>query len=1582
MNRLSISKTHGTCMTFFTTLILATGLLSNDRVYGQCQGFEVTITAPSSATVCIGDNITAVSQVIGGTPPYTYSWMTGGTGPTETVVAAPTSNTFSVTVVDANGCAAISNTIYVKPVYTHSELEFGFGNLCIGQGGMQLEIEESYGASFLWSTGETTDRIWVTESGYYSVTLTDPNGCQISFDTNLIFIPPPVAEIEGPVNLCNGQLGTLDVLGGPFYLFDWASGEDTPSISIDGPGEYQVTVTDFQFCTDEASIEIVPFPTPPPILNVPSFLCPHSAGTAELVNVQDYVAFNWSNGESSHAIPVFPGDTYAVTVTEADGCTEVGSISIAEYPVFSPFITGEAEICEGQQSVELTALPPFESYLWSTTETTQSISVSAANDYFLTVTDINGCTSEGIFVISPNEIPQPSIQSSGTCSGEPMELAVESGPFTSYNWSNGDTSSMIDVGQPGSYAVTVTNESGCTGSATVEINLSNGPTASINYSPSPRTESAQITASGGNFYDWSNGDTTAAITVTTNGSYTVTVTDWAGCTATAEEEVTIPDIPQASITGPPELCTGALATLTASDGFVQYLWSGGETTADISISQPGTYSVTVTDDHGCTATAIQSVANTPNPEPEISGPIGICQGSTVILGLNQPFPQMTWSTGSEQSSIEVSHPGVYSIIVTDENGCTGTGQWELSNFELPTVDITGPLSICHGSTTVYSVTDNFAQIIWNTGETAASINASLPGVYGVTVTDTNGCTSDDTQTLETGTSLSPVITISSTSCQGTINLDAGGGYDGYLWSDGSSDPIVTVNTDGVFYVTVSDGMGCSGEDDITVVIPTAPEVDIDGPSIICEGTSATLTADSGFSIYNWSNGETTANIDVSQDGIYTVTATDTNGCTAEASLLFGTSPTPELNITGPASFCTGDQVQLMASGNFFGVVWSTGESTTDIYVDQPGSYSVLATDVNGCTTEALYELTVNGNLSPNIMASDFSCDGWAVLDAQGGYNDYLWSNGETGSAITVHADGTYFVTVGDGNGCVGMDSLSVNLLTAPIVELFGDPFICAGNSTEYSVPDNFTQILWSTGETAPSIMASSPGNYSVTVADANGCTASDEQFLEVFDFLEPNITTSYTNCDGTATLDAGAGYDGYLWSDGSVDPTMTISSNGAYEVTVSGTNGCTGTAEIEVFIPDLPVINISGALTLCEGEHATLAVPGTFEQYLWNTGENTPSIVVSQGGTYSVTVSDAYGCTATDTWTLEQLQTDFTVVNAEACSPQDTGTVEVLLTNLFGCDSVIIINTTLAPGAVTEVELSACAGEFTEFNGIPIAAGMTQQFIYNAINGCDSMVTVTVNALPSVTFDLTTEASCWNTMNGAIQVEPQSGTAPYQYTLNNGSLQPSSVFVDLPSGPFNVLVSDANGCVSEQMVNIGQLQPTEIEVDAPDLTCDDPTVYLQPVVVAGTLGNIHWLWDDGSTQPWLLVEQPGQFTLQVDDGCEIQELSVQVSWAETTMDQNLFYIPNSFSPNHDGINDEFKVYPSQDLVVRSLEFKVFDRWGDMVFGTADVNEGWDGMHRQVQKQPGVYAWYVKAEAELCNGQEVHFYQEGGVTIIR
>ena len=239
-------------------------------------------------------------------------------------------------------------------------------------------------------------------------------------------------------------------------------------------------------------------------------------------------------------------------------------------------------------------------------------------------------------------------------------------------------------------------------------------------------------------YEWNTGATTQSIIVTTQGTYTVTVTDQGNNMSSASHILIVNPLPQVQILGGNALCEGSTKTLTASIGFSEYLWNTGETTASIDINTPGNYSVTVTDNNNCSGDASIVITQVSNPNPIIQGPGTICPGTSNLLDAGS-WSTYQWNDGRNTQQLSINSAGTYTVTITDQNGCEGVANKMVQEYEVSTISISGNTEICDGDNTTLMVNPSSGMILWNTGSTNSSILVNMTGIYDVTVTDVNMC---------------------------------------------------------------------------------------------------------------------------------------------------------------------------------------------------------------------------------------------------------------------------------------------------------------------------------------------------------------------------------------------------------------------------------------------------------------------------------------------------------------------------------------------------------------------------------------------------------------------------------------------------------------------------------------------------------------------------------------------------------------------------------------------------------------------------------------------------------------------------
>jgi hypothetical protein len=716
---------------------------------------------------------------------------------------------------------------------------------------------------------------------------------------------------------------------------------------------------------------------------------------------------------------------------------------------------------------------------------------------------------------------------------------------------------------------------------------------------------------GGYTYAWSNGGSGSMITGLGPGFYTVTVTDSGGATATASAEVEEPplfEIISSTITH--VSCNGGndgQVVFTVTGGTPPYQGAAGDVYTFGNLTA-GLHEFTVMDANGCSITEQFIVTEPPaividliiqmNPlcAGDATGSISVeGSGGTGIL-------EYSWSNGGSTNTISNLEAGTYGLTITDENGCIATESYTLTDPELLVVELVSLQQIsCFGASdgqisVLGSGGTGAFSYNWSNGATTETITGLGPGSYSVTVTDENGCTDTGTYEITEPAMISGSITGTlMLQCFGdmngtlTANINGGTSPYSYLWSNGSTMSTITGLGAGMYALTVTDANGCMLTASAEIAEPeqllaNATATNETAPGAM-DGT-ATASPSGGTPDYSylWSNGDTTAMITGLGPGVYTVTVTDANGCTAMQSVtVSGVNCTLEATVTTTDAQCFGDAngtatVTIMGASGAVSVLWSNGDTTAMITGLTSGVYEVTVTDSEGCVAmgsgmvgqpqELVSALTVVHE------SADGANDGSVVCAPSGGTSPYLflWSNGATTDSIGGLAPGMYIVTITDNNGCTLSDTAVVNSFSCQLItDLMVMHAVCFGDSTGSAsmVVTGGTEpyvISWSTGNIGTSVDMLPAGSYGVTVTDADNCITELGFAINQPDALVVQVDSIFPVTGGGdgaifITVSGGTPPYNYMWTmDGepvSTDEDLEDLDPGDYVVEVTDANGCT-----------------------------------------------------------------------------------------------------------------------------------------------------------------------------------------------------------------------------------------------------------------------------------------------------------------------------------------------------------------------------------------------------------------------------------------
>ncbi len=1523
-----------------------------------------TVTDPTCGAT---DGSIAVS-VTNGNGPFTYQWSNGATVDNISGLAA---GIYSLTVTDANGCSL--DTLFTLSGGDAPDLTADVqGPDCSNTPNGSISITPSGGTgpfTYQWSNGATSSSITNLGQGTYSVVVTDQaTGCQ-AFGTYSITAPPP---LSGSVNIqpvvCNGDdTGGVfvNILGGTApYTYLWTPGGSTDQNLTGVPGgTYQVTVTDANGCSIFGQFNINEADAITISLNVTDVSCAGGSDGAIDMTVNGGTApftYQWfPGGQTTEDINNLPAGDYSVVVTDANGCTS------SQIVLGGTFGGGQLALPDGNgvsynTTIDITGFPANETIQTGTDleEMCVNIEHSYLGDLEIRLICPSGQSAIlkpqpgglGTYLGAPNDtqgggepagtgfdycfsmnaplgtILQENTNGNWVTAGNPPNNSMTPGTYTPdqsfdnfigcplngtwtlqvtdnisiddgfvFDWNvsfsgSGSNDSLAIVNEPDPIDITTNNTPAtcgvCDGSITV----------------SPFNGTAPYT------YLWNTGATTATLNNICAGIYQVLVTDANGCVQNfflALNNVTGPVTGGAIITDATcfNSCDGE-ATINPSGGTPPYTYQwvpGGQNTNSVSSLCPGDYFVQVQDADGCISTENVTIGSPPQIQvgrTVTNSTCGQCDGTINLTPIAGPEPfSYDWSpavVGNQTSAIDLC-AGVYNITVTDATGCEEVVTVLLNDFPAATLATTGTApsceTACDGEATVTAIGGTPPYFyVWNdplaqTNNTAINLCA---GTYGVTVTDSDGCTSvaqvDLTAPAPIGLSLLIVDNgVCANDCDGAITVIPSGGTIPftYLWSDPNGQITATASglCGGTYTVTVTDSNGCTSDVTGTVNSPDglSATADITDASCfgICDG-EATVNAIGGVPPYTYQWSDPNAQTDTTATGLcagnYIVQVTDANGCTFDLQVTIA-EPT-EITVAFDNIvnlLCDGDcigEATALPSGSAGGYsfLWDdintqTGQTATGLCAS---TYTVTVTDADGCTGQDQVTITGPGGFTSSASATTIptcfgGCDATATVSVVGGVAPYSYQWNDPASQTTPVAvglcAGTYTVVVTDANGCVSVSSIVVtNPQAITATTTASDPFCfgaCTGTSTVFTSGGTFPYTYqWSdpNGQTTITAVNLCSGVYNVTVTDINGC--STVASVEIFDPTEITATINVTEatcgqCNGAATVLPVGGVQpyAYTWGDGQTTQTVTGLCPGVYNVDVSDQFGC-----VVNFI--IPVNNIGGptAATVtvndatcfgaCDGDAAISDIVGGTPPYdiLWVPGGQTTDAVSGLcAGIYNVQVIDSIGCIYTEPVIVgepPQIQANFNSV------PSTCGDANGSITlNPTGGDG--------GPYSIVWVPNVSSGTTATD-----LAAGTYTVTITDGSN-CSETFVIPVNDIsgPDVTIS-GTNISCNGTCDGTATVAITGGTAPYNVLWNDSQAQTGLTATGLCAGQYSATITDANGCTT--VLQITLTEPTEISFSSPivtDATC--PSVCDGAITLVASGGSLPYtvVWSpSGSTE--------------------------------------------------------------------------------------------------------------------------------------
>ena len=430
---------------------------------------------------------------------------------------------------------------------------------------------------------------------------------------------------------------------------------------------------------------------------------------------------------------------------------------------------------------------------------------------------------------------------------------------------------------------------------------------------------------------------------------------------------------------------------------------------------------------------------------------------------------------------------------------------------------------------------------------------------------------------------------------------------------------------------------------LNIGVPPHPVIESVGPSGVCPGDSVVLRTTKLYDRYIWTTGDTTRTIVVRDPGNVGVAVMDHAGRTALSNpfaVQVFDAPVPLLTAGDSLSLCAGSSLPLGTTVAYARYDWSTGDTSATIIVDTAGIFFVRVVDANGCQgmSDTLVVTLDEPQVTVDADGPLTFCEGDTLrLRASDGFTSWRWSSGQATREIAVTASGRFAVRALNAAGCEAVsDTVDVIVLPRPVTTITSSRAftLCPEDSLVLDAQDGHAAYLWSTGATTRRIVVRTPGTYSVRVAGANGCWSAPD-VVQIIPSVRPVLTPggAQVACYGEAVrVEASPGYVAYRWNTGDTTRAVDLTLTGDFWVDATDAGGCivrSDTVVVQIRRRVEPEITVDGSINLCAGDSVVLSAPVGYAAYRWSTGETSSRIVLRQGGDFSVTVHDSYGCSGT-----------------------------------------------------------------------------------------------------------------------------------------------------------------------------------------------------------------------------------------------------------------------------------------------------------------------------------------------------------------
>ena len=1224
---------------------------------------------PQSTIKCAGTSAT-FTVVASGTGTLTYSWKKNGTtlsdGGTISGATTATLNIASITnfdadsytcdITDTNGTTtsdSVTLTVNALPILTKN----GPAAICLGQSAT-LSITAT-NTTYLWGTGNTSSSITVNPTSITSYTVigTGANGCTKLETFALQVNPLPTISISGTTTICNGTNTTLTATGATNY--NWGGGVTTQSVVVSPNSNttYTVTGTNSNLCASSTSKLVTVNDIPNASVSAITPICSGNIATFIISGTPNAtVTYNLGTGSNSNVVLDSSGNAI-ISITAATsnqilnlvsvsllGCQNTSFSPASATVVVNPINTVAASslqsLCINTALSNITlatsgasgigtpiSLPTGVSASWSTNTITISGTPSVAGTFNYSIPLTGGCgTINATGSITVNSTVTPNFtQVVAICSG----AALTALPTTSNNGITGTWSPAVNNAATTIYTFTP-NSGQCATTASMTITVN--PTVTPTFTPvaticSGATLSAlSTTSNNGITGTWSPALNNAATT-----TYTFTPTS-GQCATTATMTITVNPTVTTTFTPVAAICSGAALTAlpTTSNNSITGTWSPA-------VNNAATTTYTFTPTAGqCATTATMTITVNPTVTPTFTSVAAICSGATLTA-----LPTTSNNTITGSWSPAVNNAATTTYTFTPNTGqCATTATMTITVNPIVTPTFTPVAAICSGAILTALPTTSNNTI---TGTWSPALNNAATTAYTFTP-NAGQCATTASITITVNALPTLTKTGPTAICLGqSATLSISGAFS-YEWiTTGSTQTSINIspNSNTTYTVIGTDVNGCKKTETFALQVNPLPTISISGTTTICNGTNTTLTA-AGASSYNWGGGLTTQSVVVNPNSntTYTVTGTDSFGCSKSAYQLVTVNAIPNASVSATTPICSGNIAAFIITGTPNATVTynlGTG-SNINVLLDSSGSATIsipgatsnqtitlVSVSLLGCQNTSITSTSATVVVNPipaspgtsvinycfNQAASPLTATGsnlkWYTLSSGG--SDIPTP---TPNTVTVGTTIPYYVSQ-TLSGCESLRApITIIVNALPSVNAGTDQTICSGTSTTLTATGALTYNWGSGSQTTGSFVVGPTSNttYTVTGTDANNCINTDQVTITVNPIPAiPNVTTStLTYCQNQTSSALSASGNLLKWytvstggTGSNIAPTPSTASVGASNYYVSQTvDGCeSARVPISVTINALPTISISGNSPICANSNVSLTASGGSGSYTW-----------------------------------------------------------------------------------------------------------------------------------------------------------------------------------------------------------------------------------------------------------------------------------------------------------------------------------------------------------------------------------------------